>query len=55
LLQRTRPARFGGAHRRASGLGFGALRNFDPLAVSEDEEEAAAVGFVIEEPEDIHL
>jgi endonuclease G len=38
-----------------SGLDFGELRHFDPLAVSEVEEESAAVGFVIEEPEDIRL
>lgn len=38
-----------------SGLNFGALRQFDPLAASGEEEEAATVGSVIENPEDIRL
>jgi endonuclease G len=37
-----------------SGLNFGALRQFDPLAVT-GEEEAAVAGLVIENPEDIRL
>jgi endonuclease G, mitochondrial len=37
-----------------SGLSFGALRQFDPLAAT-GEEEAATVGLVIENPEDIRF
>ena len=37
-----------------SGLSFGALRQFDPLAAT-GEEEAAVAGLVIENPEDIRL
>jgi len=37
-----------------TGLNFGLLRQHDPLA-SPDEEEAAAAGLLIEEPEDIRL
>jgi endonuclease G len=38
-----------------TGLDFGALRQHDPLASSQAEEEATSTGLLIEEPEDIKL
>lgn len=43
-----------GVIEELTGLDFGVLRDFDPLA-SEVEEEAAMLGSMIEEPEDIQL